>query len=72
MTTRDLLTSLVHPQKVRLVTIARTVWPDIDEHPTWHATWLLGAVDDVLKGACTPTLSRKEREAVELAAKEIA
>lgn len=60
-----------HPQKRRSLAIARAVWTDLDELHVHDAARRLGYVDDVLAGFPVPVLSRKEREAIEDAAKRM-
>jgi hypothetical protein len=55
MTGAALLTELrspsAHPAKRRLVAILDEIWPTAGERDSWYVSALLGAVDDVLKGA---------------------
>lgn len=60
-----------HPQKRRLVAIVDRVFPTAGERDSWYVSALLGAVDDVLKGAAAPWISRAERDAVKKANQEI-
>jgi len=76
MTGHDLLAELrcpdAHPQKRLLVAIADRIFPGLDARDLWYVKGILGQVDDVMKGAEAPWLSRLERTRIEEAAKELA
>jgi hypothetical protein len=75
MTAAALLAELrspgAHPHKAKLAAICDKVFPGIEARQSWYVLGILGQIDDVLKGAAAPWMSRKERDAIEEAAKEI-
>ena len=71
----DLLAELrlpgAHPHKAKLAAICDKVFPELGERAGWYVVGILGQIDDVLKGAPTPWLSRAERLRIEDTAKEM-
>lgn len=67
----DLLDSESHPHKLRLLAIARAVWPDVGSLPAHEGGRRLGEVEDILVGEGTPNRSQAERDAVTAAAERI-
>jgi hypothetical protein len=72
MTTLDeVLDSRSHPHKLRLLAVAKAVWPDVGSLPAPEGGRRLSYIEDVLLGMGCPVLSRKEREAILAAAARI-